>query len=90
MEVSSLAGKPADPSILIDISKLVSAYYIEQPDPSVPAQRVAFGTSAKGGADHRADRVLRSCRLGPLTPVLHANPLVVRESLPSGITLGHQ
>src|SRR5271156_6485036 len=49
MEVSPLAGKPADTSILIDVSKLVSAYYTEQPDPSVPAQRVAFGTSGHRG-----------------------------------------
>ena len=49
MEVSPLAGKPADPSILIDVSKLASAYYSEQPDPSLPAQRVAFGTSGHRG-----------------------------------------
>src|SRR3984957_1953156 len=39
MEVSPLAGKPADPSILISVSDLVAAYLTEQPDPSVPAQR---------------------------------------------------
>ena len=49
MEVSPLAGKPADPSILINVSKLVAAYYTGQPDPSVPAQRVAFGTSGHRG-----------------------------------------
>jgi phosphoglucomutase len=49
MEVSPLAGKPADSSILINVFKLVSAYYSEQPDPSVPAQRVAFGTSGHRG-----------------------------------------
>src|SRR5271169_2958257 len=49
MEVSPFAGKPADPSILIDVSKLVSAYYARQPDPSVPAQRVVFGTSGHRG-----------------------------------------
>ena len=49
MKVSPLAGKPADPSILIDVFKLVSAYYSEQPDPSVPTQRVAFGTSGHRG-----------------------------------------
>jgi phosphoglucomutase len=49
MEVSPLAGKPAIPSILIDVSKLTSAYYAGQPDPSVPAQRVAFGTSGHRG-----------------------------------------
>jgi phosphoglucomutase len=49
MEVSPLAGKPADPSILIDVPKLVAAYYSGRPDPSVPAQRVAFGTSGHRG-----------------------------------------
>ena len=49
MEVSPLAGKPADPSILIDVPGLVAAYYTARPDPSVPAQRVAFGTSGHRG-----------------------------------------
>jgi phosphoglucomutase len=49
MKVSPLAGKPVDPSILIDVSKLVSAYYSEKPDPSVPSQHVAFGTSGHRG-----------------------------------------
>ncbi len=49
MSVSPLAGKPADPSILVDVAKLVTAYYTGQPDPSVPTQRVAFGTSGHRG-----------------------------------------
>jgi Phosphoglucomutase/phosphomannomutase, alpha/beta/alpha domain I/Transketolase, C-terminal domain len=49
MEISPLAGKPADSSILIDLSKLIAAYYRGRPDPSVPAQRVAFGTSGHRG-----------------------------------------
>ena len=49
MKVSALAGKPADPSILIDVPELIAAYYTAQPDPSVPAQRVAFGTSGHRG-----------------------------------------
>ncbi len=49
MVVSPLAGKLADPSILIDVYKLVTAYYTGQPDPSVPEQRVAFGTSGHRG-----------------------------------------
>jgi phosphoglucomutase len=49
MEISPLAGKPADPSILIDVFKLVSAYYSEKPDPWVPSQHVAFGTSGHRG-----------------------------------------
>jgi phosphoglucomutase len=50
MDVSPLAGKPADPSILIDVPRLVTAYYTGRPDPAVPAQRVAFGTSGHRGS----------------------------------------
>jgi phosphoglucomutase len=50
MNVSPLAGKPAEPSMLVDVPKLVTAYYSETPDPSVPEQRVAFGTSGHRGS----------------------------------------
>jgi phosphoglucomutase len=50
MQVSPLAGKPADPSMLVDVPRLITAYYTERPDPSVPAQRVAFGTSGHRGS----------------------------------------
>src|SRR6266478_8251530 len=50
MQISPLAGKPADPSILINVPRLVTAYYTEQPDPSIPAQRVVFGTSGHRGS----------------------------------------
>ncbi|MGA7763342.1 MAG: hypothetical protein WCA59_16485, partial [Candidatus Binataceae bacterium] len=49
MNVSPKAGKPAEPAILIDVPKLVDAYYAGRPDPSVPAQRVVFGTSGHRG-----------------------------------------
>ncbi|MFB3887249.1 MAG: phosphoglucomutase (alpha-D-glucose-1,6-bisphosphate-dependent) [Thermodesulfobacteriota bacterium] len=45
MKVSPLSGKLAQPSMLVDVSKLIQAYYTEIPDPSVPGQRVIFGTS---------------------------------------------
>jgi phosphoglucomutase len=48
-KTSPLAGKPATPEMLVDVSRLVTAYYTEVPDPSVPAQRVAFGTSGHRG-----------------------------------------
>ncbi|MGI9026764.1 MAG: phosphoglucomutase (alpha-D-glucose-1,6-bisphosphate-dependent) [Burkholderiaceae bacterium] len=48
--ISPLAGKPAPPSSLVDVSKLVAAYYTGVPDPSVPAQRIAFGTSGHRGS----------------------------------------
>ena len=49
-KLSPLAGKPAPESLLVDVTKLVAAYYAEIPDPSVPAQRVAFGTSGHRGS----------------------------------------
>jgi len=55
MKVSPLAGKPAPASMLANLPKLVTAYYTETPDPSVPEQRVAFGTSGhRGSAFDRA------------------------------------
>ena len=50
MNVSPLAGKTPPESSLIDVAKLVTAYYTELPDPSVPAQRVSFGTSGHRGS----------------------------------------
>lgn len=44
------AGQPAEASDLIDIDELIAAYYDVKPDPSVPAQRVAFGTSGHRGS----------------------------------------
>ncbi|MGO9264851.1 MAG: phosphoglucomutase (alpha-D-glucose-1,6-bisphosphate-dependent) [Candidatus Binataceae bacterium] len=49
MNVSPKAGKPAEPAILIDVPKVVHAYYTGRPDPSVIAQRVVFGTSGHRG-----------------------------------------
>jgi phosphoglucomutase len=48
--VSPLAGHPADPLMLVNIAKLVAAYYSERPDPTVRAQRVSFGTSGHRGS----------------------------------------
>ncbi|GAA3438172.1 phosphoglucomutase (alpha-D-glucose-1,6-bisphosphate-dependent) [Kutzneria kofuensis] len=50
MSVDPRAGQPAEPSDLVDLAKLVTAYYAEHPDPSVPEQRVAFGTSGHRGS----------------------------------------
>ena len=46
----SLAGQPAPRSELIDVDRLVGAYFSERPDPTVPGQRVAFGTSGHRGS----------------------------------------
>ena len=53
-KISPLAGKPAPADRLVNVSKLVAAYYDQRPDPSVPAQRVAFGTSGHRGSSFDA------------------------------------
>lgn len=50
MKINAAAGKPADPSILVNVPKLVTAYYVVQPDPNEPSQRVIFGTSGHRGS----------------------------------------
>ena len=50
MAVSELAGKPAPASMLVDVDRLIAAYYDIHPDPNVPAQAVAFGTSGHRGS----------------------------------------
>ena len=44
------AGTPARPEDLVDVAKLVTAYYAEHPDPAFPEQRVSFGTSGHRGS----------------------------------------
>ena len=53
MAVSPLAGKPADPSRLVDVNNLIRDYYTKVPDPLVPEQKVAFGTSGHRGSSLR-------------------------------------
>ncbi|MEO7107461.1 MAG: alpha-D-glucose phosphate-specific phosphoglucomutase, partial [Rhodoferax sp.] len=48
--ISPLAGKPAPRTLLVDVPKLVTAYYTGIPDPGVPSQRIAFGTSGHRGS----------------------------------------
>ncbi len=48
--MSDRAGTPAQESDLIDVTELVAAYYALKPDVSIPAQRVAFGTSGHRGS----------------------------------------
>ncbi len=50
MTLSPFAGKPAPAQLLVDIPRLVTAYYTGQPDASVATQRVAFGTSGHRGS----------------------------------------
>jgi phosphoglucomutase len=48
--IDSLAGEPAPATRLANIPRLITAYYSLKPDPAVPAQRVAFGTSGHRGS----------------------------------------
>src|SRR6185312_12366174 len=49
-KVSPLAGKTIEPSMLVNLPRLVTAYFTGKPDPTVPSQRVAFGTSGHRGS----------------------------------------
>src|SRR5438132_14156892 len=55
MAVHPLAGKPAPRDLLVNVPRLVAAYYTRRPDVNDPAERVAFGTSG-----HRGSAVARS------------------------------
>lgn len=66
-KVHLLAGNPAPPSLLVNVPKLVTAYYSEQPDPSVPAERVVFGTSG-----HRGSSLSRTFNEGHVLAVTQA------------------
>jgi phosphoglucomutase len=48
--VSPLAGQPTEPAMLVNVSRLVTAYFTGKPDPTVASQRVAFGTSGHRGS----------------------------------------
>jgi phosphoglucomutase len=48
--VSPLAGKAVEPSMLVNVSRLVTSYFTGKPDPSIAAQRVTFGTSGHRGS----------------------------------------
>ncbi len=66
MSLHPLAGRPAPRSMLVNVPGLVSAYYTHKPDPSDPAQRVAFGTSGhRGSSLHNSfneDHILATCQ----------------------------
>jgi len=53
MPVHQFAGHPAPPSTLVEVDKLLAAYWAEQPDPSAREQRVTFGTSGHRGSSFK-------------------------------------
>jgi phosphoglucomutase len=65
--ISPLAGKPAPASMLVNVPKLVTAYYTEQPDAAVAAERVAFGTSG-----HRGSAFARTFNEGHILSITQA------------------
>jgi len=54
MQVDPRAGKPADASMLVNVPRLVTAYYALKPDAHIQKQRVAFGTSGHRGSSFEA------------------------------------
>jgi phosphoglucomutase len=66
MQTHVLAGKRAPRSVLANIPRLVSAYYLQKPDPANPEERVAFGTSGHRGSSLRKsfneDHILAICQ----------------------------
>jgi phosphoglucomutase len=48
--VNPLAGKPVEPGNLVNVARLITAYFADKPDVSIPGQRVAFGTSGHRGS----------------------------------------
>src|SRR5690349_12990867 len=54
MALHPLAGQPPTPSMLVDVPRLVTAYYTEKPDVSDATQKVSFGTSGHRGSSFRS------------------------------------
>jgi phosphoglucomutase len=67
VKTSPLAGKPAPRALLVDVPRLITAYYTDPPDPADPAQRVAFGTSG-----HRGSSFKRSFNEGHILAITQA------------------
>jgi len=53
MALNELAGRPAPAELLVNIPKLISAYYVAHPDPYTPGQQVEFGTSGHRGVSFK-------------------------------------
>ena len=54
MAVSPNAGDPAQAKNLVNVPRLITAYFAERPDPNIAAQRVSFGTSGHRGSSLQA------------------------------------
>src|SRR3989442_11541592 len=69
MAVHSLAGKPAPRDLLVNVPRLVAAYYTRRPDMDDAAERVAFGTSG-----HRGSSFTRSFNEPHIAAICQAIP----------------
>ncbi|MEO8479211.1 MAG: phosphoglucomutase (alpha-D-glucose-1,6-bisphosphate-dependent) [Gemmatimonadota bacterium] len=78
MRIDPLAGHPAQADILVDVDALIAAYHDQTPDPSVPAERVSFGTSG-----HRGSSFDRSFNAGHVLAITEA---ICRHRRGAGIT----
>ncbi|HUI62180.1 MAG TPA: phosphoglucomutase, alpha-D-glucose phosphate-specific, partial [Steroidobacteraceae bacterium] len=67
MSLSPLAGKPAPASLLVNVPRLITAYFTEVPDPALAEQRVSFGTSG-----HRGSSFGRSFNERHILAITHA------------------
>ena len=63
MNLHPLAGKPAPASMLVNVPRLITAYFAERPDAAIASQRVAFGTSG-----HRGSAFERAFKSAGITP----------------------
>jgi phosphoglucomutase len=68
--MSPLAGKPVPSSLLVDVPRLVTAYFTGKPDPAIAAQRVSFGTSGHRGSAF--DNTFNEDHLPGNMPLSHA------------------
>jgi hypothetical protein len=90
MEISPMTGKTADPSLLINVPRLVAACDTGRPHPSVPAQRVVFGTSGHrgftpGNAFNEAHKIYAESfkDQGPLDAIVNEAQEIVNHVLES-------
>ena len=68
MDEHPRAGQPAQPGDLVDVARLVTAYFTDEPDPEVPEQQVAFGTSGHRGSS--LDRAFNEAHIAATTQAI--------------------
>ena len=84
MSIHPLAGKLAPKEVLVNVPRLVSAYYLNKPDPNIPAQAVSFGTSG-----HRGSSNLYSFNEDHVLAISQASLSIVKTRAFPGALHGH-